>query len=341
MKIVVDGMGGDNAPVEILKGCALAVREYGVEIIITGDEAQIKKAAEENSVDMTGITVEAADGIITMEDNPLSLRTEKKNSSLGKAFQILKKGEADALVGAGNSGALLVGATIIAGRIKGVNRPAFAAVFPGADGYTMLLDSGANVECTPHQLEQFALLGSVYMEKMFGIASPRIGLANNGTEATKGTDLYRQTHALLEKNGHINFVGNVEGRALMAGGADVIVADGFAGNLMLKSAEGAAKFMTKELKNLFSGFAGKIAGALVLKKIKSMKKRLDVKEIGGAPILGSAKCVVKAHGNSDAKAFSSAVRQARDYASSGIIEKVSAAMAEMQADKKAEENADA
>ena len=290
---------------------------------------------------MTGITVEAADGIITMEDNPLSLRTEKKNSSLGKAFQILKKGEADALVGAGNSGALLVGATIIAGRIKGVNRPAFAAVFPGADGYTMLLDSGANVECTPHQLEQFALLGSVYMEKMFGIASPRVGLAKNGTEATKGTDLYRQTHALLEKNGHINFVGNVEGRALMAGGADVIVADGFAGNLMLKSAEGAAKFMTKELKNLFSGFAGKIAGALVLKKIKSMKKRLDVQEIGGAPILGSAKCVVKAHGNSDAKAFSSAVRQARDYASSGIIEKVSAAMAEMQADKKAEENADA
>lgn len=341
MKIVVDGMGGDNAPVEILKGCALAVREYGVEIIVTGDETAIKNAVTENSIDMTNITVEPSDGVITMEDNPLSLRTEKKNSSLGKAFQILKSGEADALVGAGNSGALIVGATIIAGRIKGINRPAFAAVFPGADGFTMLLDSGANVECTPHQLEQFALLGSVYMEKMFGIPSPRVGLANNGTEETKGTELYRQTHALLEKNKHINFVGNVEGRALMAGGADVIVADGFAGNLMLKSAEGAAKFMSSELKKLFSGFGGKLAGLLVLKKIKSMKKRLDVKEIGGAPILGSARCVVKAHGNSDARAFASAIRQARDYAASGIIEKVSDAVIAMQAAAKSEENADA
>ena len=176
---------------------------------------------------------------------------------------------------------------------------------------------------------------------MFGIASPRVGLANNGTEETKGTDLYKQTHVLLSENKHINFVGNVEGRALMAGGADVIVADGFAGNLMLKSAEGAAKFMSTQLKELFSGVGGKIAGALVLKKIKAMKKRLDVKEIGGAPILGSAKPVVKAHGNSDAKAFASAIRQARDYAASGIIEKVSAAVAQMQSEKRAEETPDA
>ena len=181
MKIVVDGMGGDNAPVEILRGCALAVKEYGVEIVVTGDPEKIGNAVKENSIDMSGISVEPSDGAITMEDNPMSLRTEKKDSSLGKAFRMLKNGEADALVSAGNSGAIIVGATIIAGRIRGINRPAFAAVFPGADGYTMLLDSGANIECTPHQLEQFALLGSVYMEKMFGIASPRVGLANNGT----------------------------------------------------------------------------------------------------------------------------------------------------------------
>ena len=321
MKIVVDGMGGDNAPVEILKGCALAVKEYGVEIIVTGDEAQIKKAAEDNSIDMTKITVEPADGVITMEDNPLSLRTEKKNSSLGKAFQLLKSGEADALVGAGNSGALIVGATIIAGRIKGINRPAFAAVFPGADGYTMLLDSGANVECTPQQLEQFAVLGSVYMEKMFGITSPRVGLANNGTEETKGTDLYKQTHALLANNGHINFVGNVEGRALMAGGADVIVADGFAGNVLLKSIEGTAAMVTGVLKEELMGtFLSRIGALLCKPALRRVKRRMNYAEYGGALLLGIDGGIIKAHGSSNAKAIAATLRQASDFIEGNVVE---------------------
>lgn len=327
MRIIVDGMGGDYAPVEILKGCAMAVETLGVEITVTGEREILEKAFKDNNISTEGIEIEESEGVIKMEDNPLLIRTEKKNTSLGKAFHLLREGKGDALVSAGNSGAVIIGATIIAGRIKGLNRPAFAAVVPTEKGYAQLLDSGANIECTPLQLEQFAVMGSVYMKKMFNIQSPKVGLANNGTEETKGTELYKETFKALANNDKINFIGNVEGRALMLGDADVIVADGFTGNLMLKSAEGACKYFLHAMKDMFSGFNGKLAALLVLKKINALKKRADVKEVGGAPVLGCAKPVIKAHGNSDAKAICSAIRQARDYAASGAIEEITEAFA--------------
>lgn len=324
MKIIVDGMGGDNAPLAVLQGCAQAVTEYGVEIIITGKKQELERLMEENEISRQNISIIDAPTVISMEDDPISVVKDKRNSSMGLAFDLLKNGDGDAMLSAGNTGALLTGATLIVKRIDGVKRAALAPVIPNKSGLVMLIDSGATVDCRPEFLEQYGLMGSVYMKKMYDITNPRVGLANNGTEDCKGTDLYIASNKLLRENKNINFVGNVEGRGLMLGECDVYVSDGFTGNLILKTVEGTSLFFLDFMKKLFrKSIISKLAAVLVMKDIKAFKKKSDYKEIGGAALLGISKPVIKAHGSSDAKAIKNAINQAKIFASSEIIEEIS------------------
>ena len=324
MKIIVDGMGGDNAPLAVLQSCAQAVTEYGVEIIITGKKQELERLMEENEISRQNISIIDAPTVISMEDDPISVVKDKRNSSMGLAFDLLKNGDGDAMLSAGNTGALLTGATLIVKRIDRVKRAALAPVIPNKSGLVMLIDSGATVDCRPEFLEQYGLMGSVYMKKMYDITNPRVGLANNGTEDCKGTDLYIASNKLLRENKNINFVGNVEGRGLMLGECDVYVSDGFTGNLILKTVEGTSLFFLDFMKKLFGkSIISKLAAVLVMKDIKAFKKKSDYKEIGGAALLGISKPVIKAHGSSDAKAIKNAINQAKIFASSEIIEEIS------------------
>lgn len=328
MKIIVDGMGGDNAPLQILKGCELAVKQLGAEIIVTGPEEILNKTIEENKIDKTNITVVHAPQIITMDDEPVSVVKAKRDSSMGKALDMLKNGEADAMVSAGNTGALLSGGTLIVKRIKGVKRASLGATLPTKTGYSIIMDSGATIDCRPEYLNQYGLMGSVYMKHMFGLANPTVALANNGTEECKGTELYTQAYQLLRNNPDINFIGNIEGRGVMLGESHVIVADGFTGNLILKSCEGAALYLLGLLKQMLTkNLLSKLAALMLSKNIKQIKSKVDYKEVGGAPLIGTTKPVIKAHGSSDAKAIKNAIRQAMTYASSDIITEITAAIA--------------
>ncbi len=336
MTIIVDGMGGDHAPVEILKGCALAVEELGVNIIVTGPEALLKKTMEDHEIDGEGIEIRHADDIITMEDDAGSVLKAKRKSSMGLAFDLLKNGEGDAFVSAGNSGAILAGGTLIVKRIPNVKRAAFAPVFPSKTGHFMLIDSGANEVCTPEYLDQFGLMGALYMKNAGFCKNPRVGLLNNGTEETKGPELYQQAHALLKQNPAFEFAGNVEGRGIFDGDCDVIVADGFAGNILLKTVEGTAMFMMSIMKQaLTATFFSKLLAAMLKPQLRQMKKKLDYTEEGGAVLLGVSKPVVKAHGSSNAKAFKNAIRQAANFAKSGAVQTITE---QLQAQK---ESADA
>lgn len=329
MKIIVDGFGGDNAPLAVLQGCEMAVKEYGVEIVVTGDEETLKKTAQENGVSLDHISFHHAPSVITMEDEPTSILKEKADCSMAAAFQLVKEGKGDAFVSAGNTGAILVGATFLLKRIKGVKRAALASVIPTATGCYLLMDCGANVECRPEILTQFGIMGSLYMKKVMKTANPKVGLINIGAEETKGGEL--QIAALAQmKEAPINFTGNVEARELPKGAVDVAVADGFTGNIVLKLTEGMGSLMSAKLKEIFGGAVGKLAGALVLKKIKALKKSMDYTEYGGAPLLGITQPVIKAHGSSNPKAFKNAIRQARDFAQSGMIEELGNTVSSMK-----------
>ncbi len=329
MKIIVDGFGGDNAPLAVLQGCEMAVKEYGVEIVVTGDEETLKKTAQENGVSLEHISFHHAPSVITMEDEPTSILKEKADCSMAAAFQLVKEGKGDAFVSAGNTGAILVGATFLLKRIKGVKRAALASVIPTATGCYLLMDCGANVECRPEVLTQFGVMGSLYMKKVMKTANPKVGLINIGAEETKGGEL--QIAALAQmKEAPINFTGNVEARELPKGAVDVAVADGFTGNIVLKLTEGMGSLMSAKLKEIFGGAVGKLAGALVLKKIKALKKSMDYTEYGGAPLLGITQPVIKAHGSSNPKAFKNAIRQARDFAQSGMIEELGNTVSSMK-----------
>lgn len=329
MKIIVDGFGGDNAPLAVLQGCELAVKEYGVDIVVTGDQETLKKTAQENGVSLEHISFHHAPSVITMEDEPTSILKEKADCSMAAAFQLVKDGKGDAFVSAGNTGAILVGATFLLKRIKGVKRAALASVIPTATGCYLLMDCGANVECRPEILTQFGVMGSLYMKKVMKTANPKVGLINIGSEETKGGEL--QIAALAQmKEAPINFTGNVEARELPKGAVDVAVADGFTGNIVLKLTEGMGSLMSTKLKELFGGAVGKLAGALVLSKIKALKKSMDYTEYGGAPLLGIAQPVIKAHGSSNPKAFKNAIRQARDFAQSGMIEELGNTVSSMK-----------
>lgn len=316
MRIIIDAMGGDNAPKAIVAGAIDAAREFGVDMILVGHGESILRCLNEIGLDNLpkGIEVANADDVVTMEDDPASVMREHRGSSMVLGLKMLAEGRGDAFISAGNTGALLTAATLTVKRIKGVRRAAFGPVVPTKGGSAVLIDCGANVECTPEFLLQFGFMGSVYAEHFLGIAAPRVAILNNGTEACKGTELHKNAYVLLQKAGDaglLNFVGNVEARDAMLGAADVIVADGFSGNVMLKSVEGTALYMMSLIKALFKkNLLTKLAALLCAGGLKNLKNMLDYRETGGTALLGLTKPVIKAHGSSDARAIRSAVRQA-------------------------------
>lgn len=329
MKIIVDAFGGDNAPLEIIKGCALAVEDLGIDIILTGDKNIIKKTAIENGISLNNIKVVHTDVVISPDDDASAVVKEKKNSSMGVGFQLLNSGEGDAFVSAGNSGALVMGSSLIIKRIKGVKRPAFAPVMPKAQGCFMLVDGGANNEVRPDMLQQFAIMGSIYMNKVMGIDNPRVGLANVGTEEHKGGSLQQEAYELLKAT-PINFIGNVEGRDIPADGCDVLVTDGFNGNLILKTYEGVAMELMSKIKGLFKKNAkNKIAAAMIMSDLKKLAKEMDYNEYGGAAIMGVNKPVFKAHGSSKAKTIKSALRLTKQFVEGNVVEEISTNIAKL------------
>lgn len=321
MKIIVDAMGGDNAPEAIVKGAVYARDGLGVEICLVGRTEDIERCLD--GVDRSGISIVDAPEIITMEDDPSTAVRRKKNSSMAIALNLLKNGEGDAMVSAGSTGALLTGATLIVKRVHGVRRAAMAPVFPSRENGLMLIDCGANAECTPEYLLQFGYMGSFYAKRIMNIDNPRVGLLNIGVEETKGGTLQHETYKLLrqaEEAGRINFVGNVEASTMLMGGVDVVVADGFSGNIALKTAEGVAKWLFTELKDVFKMSAKNMLAAAVVKKdVKGLAKKIDPNEVGGTALLGISKPVIKAHGSSGDEAFYAAIRQAKSFAESGLI----------------------
>lgn len=320
MKIAVDAYGGDNAPREILLGCKQAADEYGAKIVLAGKENELKDILSELKIDSSVFEFADAPDVLTMEDDPTSILKKKNRSSMAVAFQLVKDGECDAFVSAGNTGAILVGATLIVKRIRGVERASLGFVFPTEQGPALVTDMGANAVCKPEYLLQFAQMGSEYMKAMLGIESPRVGLLNNGTESHKGTPMHQEAYKLLSDSS-VNFIGNVEGRDLALGGCDVIVTDGFTGNVALKTFEGVSKMMSNGIKSIFKkNIITMLGGLLVLKHLNKFKAKYDYKEYGGAPLLGISKPVIKAHGSSDARAFKNAVRQAIEYRNSNMIE---------------------
>lgn len=325
MKIIVDAMGGDHAPEEIVKGALEARRAHGVEILLVGRAAEVLRAVEacgEGTLP-SGVEIRDASEVVEIEDDPATAFKIKKDSSLSVGLSLLRDGAGDAFVSAGSTGALLAGATLVVKRIRGIRRAAMGPVVPTAEGRMVLCDCGANAECTPEYLLQFAYLGSYYARRVMGVESPRVALLNIGAEEEKGDALRHEAYALLKEAGEagrINFTGNIEADAAMLGGADVIVADGYTGNIMLKSVEGVGKFLLSELKKMFlSGAKTKLAAALVKGDMAKMKKLVDPGEVGGTPFLGISKPVVKAHGSSDAKAVTNAILRAVEYAESGFI----------------------
>ena len=327
MRVLIDAMGGDNAPGAIVRGAVMAAREFGAEIVLIGREESIRAClSEAGAADEPLISVVNAAEVITMEDDPANATRRKKDSSMSVMLRMMAAGEADACVSAGSTGALLSGATLTVKRIRGIRRACFAPVLPNGGRGVMIIDSGANVECTAEYLLQFGYMGSFYARRIMGCENPRVGLLNNGAEESKGTPLQKAAYALLQEAheaGHLNFIGNVEAGDLMNGGVDVLVCDGFSGNVLLKSVEGTAKFLMKGLKGIFlSSAKNKLAALLVKKDMKSFKAQLDVSEVGGTALLGISRPVIKAHGSSDERAVRSAVRQAIAFAQSGIIESI-------------------
>ena len=321
MRILIDAMGGDNAPKAPVLGALRAAAELGVEVALIGKREEIEPL-------LSGAAAEIIDAreVITMEDDPSTATRRKKDSSMAVALRLLREGAGDAVVSAGSTGALLTGATLTVKRIPGIRRAALAPVLPNGGRGVMLIDCGANVECTPEYLLQFVFMGSFYAGKIMGCANPRVGLLSNGTEPTKGYPLGKHTYSLLDRaaaEGRINFIGNVEGTDVMAGGVDVVVTDGFTGNVFLKASEGMIKFALGQLKGVFYGSTKNKLAALALKRdFMGMKDGLDVNKIGGTALLGISKPVVKAHGSSNEEAIFSAIRQAVNFCRAGVIEEI-------------------
>ena len=318
MKIIVDVMSGDNAPLEIIKGAISAQEEYKEhEIVIVGDENVISDVVVQNELNLGNITIKHASEVVTMEDKPMAVVREKRDSSMNVGLKMLAAGEGDAFVSAGNTGALVTGATLIVKRIPGINRAAIASILP-LSCPVLLMDSGANLTVTSDNIVQFAFMGAKYMEKIYDVDRPRVGQLNNGTEYNKGNSLQVESHQLLSESG-LNFVGNVESKDVPFGVCDVLVTDGFSGNIFLKSIEGMGKFLLGLLKDvLYTNIVTKASALTMKNKIREIKHRFDSSEHGGAPILGISKPVIKAHGSSDAKAIKNAVRQAIFFVNTGI-----------------------
>jgi len=330
MKIVLDAMGGDHAPAAPVLGALQAVKDFGAQVTLVGKGEEILKVLRENGIEdlPAGMEIANADEVVDMHDDPANVIRKKKNSSMVIGLKLVADGEGDAFVSAGSTGALLSGATLIVKRVKGIRRAAMGPVMPNkAGGKTVILDCGANAECTPEFLLQFGLVGALYAKKYLGVENPRIGLLNIGTEDTKGTPLQKEAYGLLteaHEQGILNFVGNVEARDVPLGAVDVVVCDGFAGNVLLKTIEGTAMFMGSLMKHkIFKRNFMAMIGYLFCKKgVDEVMKMLDYRQIGGTQFLGIKKPVIKAHGSSDALAFRNAVKQAMEATQCDIAEEL-------------------
>ena len=346
MKIILDAMGGDHAPAAPVLGALQAVQDFGAQVTLVGRGEEILKVMKENGINdlPEGVEIANAEEVVDMHDDPANVIRKKKDSSMVVGLRMVAEGSGDAFVSAGSTGALLSGATLIVKRVKGIRRAAMGPVMPNkAGGKTVILDCGANAECTPEFLLQFGLVGSLYAKKYLGVKNPKVGLLNIGTEDSKGTPLQKEAHALLtaaSDNGILNFVGNVEARDVPLGAVDVVVCDGFAGNVLLKSIEGTAMFMGSLMKHRIFKRKGKLfkyeilplLGGLFCKKgVDEVMKMLDYREIGGTQFLGIKKAVIKAHGSSDALAFRNAVKQAMDAADCNISQDLEAGLAALAA----------
>lgn len=322
MKIAVDGMGGDKAPQVVVEGVIEAINQYGVDVIITGPEDLILNEVNKYTYDKSKLQILHCSEIIDCNEEPVKAIRRKKDSSLYKALELVKNGEADAIISAGSTGALMAGATLIIGRIKGIDRPALAPVMPGKNGHFMLIDCGANAECKPHYLVQFAKMGTIYMENIMNMPNPSVGLINIGTEEEKGNDLTKAAYKLL-KDAPINFVGNIEPREIPTGNTKVLVCDGFVGNTVLKMYEGVASNLLLTLKEeILSSTRGKIGGLMLKPVFKNLKKKFDYKEVGGAAFLGVNGICIKAHGSSDSRAIKNAINQAKIFHDNNVIDKI-------------------
>lgn len=323
MKIVIDAMGGDTAPKSIVEGVLQAKRKYKDEIqfILCGKEEEITKHLQPEQKDAFEIINTRE--VIENEESPTVAIKTKKDSSLSVAFDVLKSNRADALISAGSTGAILVGGFTKIGRLKGVSRPALSPLLPTKTGEKVLiLDVGANMDCKPINLVHFAVMGSVYMNTNYDIEKPRVGLLNVGTEEAKGNEISKETFNLLKEQPNLNFVGNIEARDIMSGNYDVVVADGFAGNIALKSIEGGVSLAMSEIKKALTGFRGKIAGLLIYPKLKKSRNLLDYNKYGGSPFLGAKKIIIKSHGSSKAETIKACIDQAYHLYQSKFTEKI-------------------
>lgn len=327
MKILLDAMGGDHCPDEAIKGAVSAIKEIDSEIILIGNEELINKKVKEFygkdkiSEVCERLSIVNATEVIQNTDKPLKAIKSKKDSSMVKGFEMIQNDEVDVFVSSGSTGAFMAGGTLLVGRIKGIDRPALTAIMPAYEGSFMIVDAGANTNCRPINFTQFAHMGSVYMEKVMGIKNPRVALLNIGAEEEKGTELLKESYQILKQDKNINFVGNVEGRYIFDGNVDVIVSDGFSGNIALKTAEGLGAVVTKILKEeLTKTLWSKICAMMLGKSLKKFKKRLDYTEYGGGILLGIDKPLVKCHGGAKEKLFKTTIIQAEKYAKSHAID---------------------
>lgn len=332
MKIVIDGMGGDNAPFEIVKGVIEAASLIEDQMYIVGQEDLINEELAKYKYNKDQINVVHADEVITNEDAPVKAVRTKQNSSMVIGMNMVKSGEGDLFISAGNTGAIMAGGLFILGRIQGIDRPAIASTYPilGKETVALLVDAGANSECKPNNLLEFAVMGSIYMEKVLNFQKPTVGLVNLGAEETKGTTIIKAAYELLSKSS-VNFIGNVEARDIPRGACDVIVCDGFVGNVILKLTEGLAWSIFKLLKNKFtSGLKSKMGALLLSGKLKELKEEFDYSEYGGAPILGVKGAIIKMHGSSNAKAVKNSIIKSIPYAENKVVQTIQNSVLELE-----------
>lgn len=339
MKIIVDAFGGDHAPLEIMKGCVLARKEYpDVTILLSGNRSQIVDIANREGIAIPSDSIIDAQTVITVEDDPTQLRNSKKDSSMAVGFSELRKGTADAFVSAGSTAALAVGSSLIVGRIPGIKRAALAPIMPSEKGPFMLLDAGANLECRPEMLFQFGLMGSIYAREILEIPIPKVGLANVGTESSKGTEGMQEAYRLMRQEASVHFIGNIEAREIPLGACHVVVTDGISGNMILKSIEGMGLFFIDMLKEMFfESKKTKLAALLLKKQLFALRRRMDYTEYGGAVFMGIKKPVIKAHGSSDANAIKNAIRQAKNCVDKQIPNQIAQALKTMEEKREAED----
>ncbi len=327
VRVALDAMGGDHAPGEIVLGAVEAAREYGIGVYLVGQEALLKAELAKHETTGLDLPIIHADEVIPMDEHDPARAARNANTSMVRAVQLVKSGEAVGVVSAGNSGAMMAASLFTLKRLPGVERPALGGAFPTRDGVCLVIDMGANTDCKPEYLQQFAVMGSIYMERIFNITSPRVGLLANGEEEGKGNELVQQTHQLLKTSAsalHLNFVGNIEGRDIPAGTVDVVVCDGFVGNVVLKVSEGLSETLIDLIKaQIASDLPGKVAGAVVRPRLRKLVKRLDYAEYGGVPLLGVNGAAIISHGRSKAKAIKNALRVARQTAETNVTGAIS------------------